>query len=87
MVDRSSNGVYAKDRTWAKVDDLGAQRKRLGLGRTNRSAVAADALDLGVAALETLEDEPATRRIAPQEQKAIVREALREYIDRHFSDA
>jgi len=86
MADKRSEGVYAPERTWDAVDDRATKRRRRGMDGTTRSRVAADALALGIVALEILEEHGEARYRPQPEQKAMLREALSDYLDREFRD-
>lgn len=62
------------------LDDIKVRWDRREAGSVSRSAVAREALVLGVACLDLL-DEHNARNVSTQQQKSLVRQALLEYFE------
>lgn len=77
MGDKQSVGVYLDESTIETADEVKRERDRVGRESASRSAVLADAIELGLAAMDILEDEDPYKPI--QTQKHAVRQALLDF--------
>jgi hypothetical protein len=69
-------GIVAPRRLRDELDDMKRRREEQRLESVSRSAVAREALLVGLAAMEVLDDEPALRGMHPRERRSLVRQAL-----------
>lgn len=77
MTEKRSIGVYLDEATIDELDEIKRQRDQLQRDSASRTAVAADAIELGLACLAVLDDEDPHKPIQPQ--KHIVRQALLDF--------
>lgn len=59
-----------------RLDDMAANWDDREVQSVSRSAVAREAIELGLAALTVMDDEPELRRLHVRERRALVRQAL-----------
>jgi len=69
-------GVVTSRRLRDELDATKRRREEQRLESVSRSAVAREALLIGLAAMELLDDEPALRGMHPRERRTLVRQAL-----------
>lgn len=74
MGEKRSIGVYLEEDTIDQLDEIKRERDMKQRDAASRTAVAADAIQLGLAALDVLEEEDPYKPIQPQTH--IVRQAL-----------
>jgi predicted transcriptional regulator len=75
----NSVGVYLDDDVIEQLDEIKRERDRLGREHASRSAVARDAISLGLVALDVFGD--ADPRAPPATQRTATRQALERHYD------
>jgi hypothetical protein len=69
-------GIVAPRRLRDELDEMKRRREEQRLESVSRSEVAREALLVGLAAMELIDDEPALRAMHPRERRSLVRQAL-----------
>jgi hypothetical protein len=69
-------GIVAPRRLRDELDATKRRREEQRLESVSRSAVAREAMLVGLAAMDLLDDEPALRGMHPRERRSLVRQAL-----------
>jgi len=69
-------GIVAPRRLRDELDATKRRREEQRLESVSRSEVAREALLVGLAAMELIDDEPALRTMHPRERRSLVRQAL-----------
>jgi hypothetical protein len=75
-------GVVTSRRLRDELDATKRRREEQRLESVSRSEVCREALLVGLAAMEELDDEPALRAMHPRERRALVRQALQAELER-----
>jgi len=75
-------GVVTSRRLRDELDATKRRREEQRLESVSRSAVCREAMLIGLAAMEGLDDEPALRGMHPRERRALVRQALQSELGR-----
>jgi len=75
-------GVVTSRRLRDELDATKRRREEQRLESVSRSEVCREALLVGLAAMEELDDEPALRAMHPRERRALVRQALQAELGR-----
>jgi hypothetical protein len=69
-------GIVTSRRLRDELDEMKRRREEQRLESVSRSAVAREAMTVGLAAMELLDEEPALRGMHPRERRSLVRQAL-----------
>ena len=69
-------GIVMPRRLREQLDELKRQREQDRLESVSRSEVAREALWIGLAAMERIDEEPALRSMHVRDRRALVRQAL-----------
>lgn len=69
-------GVVTPRRLRDELDAMKRRREEQRLESVSRSEIAREAMTVGLAAMELIDDEPALRAMHPRERRALVRQAL-----------
>jgi hypothetical protein len=69
-------GIVAPRRLRDELDEMKRRREEQRLESVSRSKVCREALLVGLAAMDLLDDEPALRGMHPRERRSLVRQAL-----------
>jgi len=75
-------GVVTSRRLRDELDATKRRREEQRLETVSRSAVAREAMLIGLAAMELLDEEPALRGMHPRERRSLVRQAVRAELQR-----
>jgi len=75
-------GIVTSRRLRDELDATKRRREEQRLESVSRSAVCREAMLIGLAAMEELDDEPALRGMHPRERRALVRQALQAELGR-----
>ena len=69
-------GIVAPRRLRDELDETKRRREEQRLESVSRSEVAREAMLIGLAAMDLLDEEPALRGMHPRERRSLVRQAL-----------
>jgi hypothetical protein len=75
-------GIVTSRRLRDELDATKRRREEQRLESVSRSEIAREAMIVGLAALEELDDEPALRGMHPRERRTLVRQALQAELGR-----
>lgn len=81
MPDRRNVGFTLTEDIIKELDEHVDRKNEVAVEHVSRSAVAREALLLGLEALDKLDDDPRFRRLHPKEKRSVVRQALLEMDD------